>query len=239
MDLSIIIPAYKEAENLAVILPKIIESVQRMNIEFEILVIDTNVNLDETEKVCNNINVKYFMREGGNNYGDAIRTGIEKSLGVKTIIMDADGSHDSRYIKEMYSYANEYDLIIGSRYINGGSTENNAILIFMSLVVNIAYRVFLKIKIKDISNSFRLYDTKQLKNISIKCDNFDLVEEILIKLILKNPSFSVKEVPIVFKKRLYGESKRNLLRFIFSYIYTIYRLLRIKKKCSRDRNISD
>ncbi len=232
MNLSIVIPAYLEADNLKKLLPNININIQKNNSisDYEILVIDAIEKIDETEEICESIdNVKYYHRENGNNYGDAIRTGIKKAKNEYILVMDADGSHSPNEIYKLLNKCEDFDLTIGSRYIKNGKTENNFILIFMSWMVNIAYKFFLNIKVKDISNSFRLYKSSDLKQLELKCDNFDIVEEILIKLNLEHVKYKIREVPITFRKREFGKSKRRLLKFIISYIKTMRRLIRIKR----------
>lgn len=91
MTLSVVLPAYKEAENLGLLLPKIKENLDKLNIEnYEILIIDTMETMDSTEKVCLDNNVNYYHREDGNTYGDAIKTGIAKANNDFLLIMDAD-----------------------------------------------------------------------------------------------------------------------------------------------------
>jgi dolichol-phosphate mannosyltransferase len=94
----------------------------------------------------------------------------------------------------------------------------------MSKIVNWGYSFVLNIKCKDVSNSYRLYDSAQLQALKLKCDNFDIVEEILFKLIRNNKSLKMKEVPFSFKQRMFGETKRNLPQFIFTYVFTLIRL---------------
>ena len=237
VNLSVILPAYREKESLEVLLPRIKSVLEDMGLAFQILVVDTQIPMDTTGELCRQINVDYINREDKNTYGAAIRTGIKHSQGNKIIIMDADGSHKPEDIKELYKWSRDFDLVIGSRYIKYGKTENNFILILMSLMVNIAYRFFLNIKVKDVSNSFRLYDTKKLSSLVLECENFDLVEEILIKLTLEYPNLKIKEIPIVFKKRTHGESKRDLIKFIFSYLTTMHRLIRIKNSYKKFRGM--
>ena len=98
----------------------------------------------------------------------------------------------------------------------------------MSLIVNICYRTVFSLKVKDVSNSFRIYKSEMIKSINLECNNFDIVQEILIKLSRKYKNIKIKEIPIYFNKRLYGKSKRHLIRFIFSYIFSIIRLYKIK-----------
>lgn len=230
MSLSVILPAYKEADNLKILLPKLYAKLLEINTEFEILVIDSELPLDNTQEVCESNNCTYINRAGGNQYGDAIKTGILKASKEFIVIMDADGSHNPDDIAVFYDEVvkNKYDIIIGSRYIDGGNTHNGFILRLMSHTVNITYRIIFGLKVKDVSNSFRLYDASKLKQIKLDCNNFDIVEEILIRLKLKYSDIKIKEVPIFFNKRVFGESKRDLLKFMFSYVFTIVKLIKIQ-----------
>ena len=162
-------------------------------------------------------------------YGDAIRTGFAEANGTYSVVMDCDGSHEPKELIPMLARADSgADLVIGSRYVKGGHTDNNAILRFMSFCVNLAYRFIFGLKVHDVSDSFRVYRTEQVKPLNLECDNFDLVEEILIRLSLSVPSIQISEHPISFRKRQFGESKRDLVKFILSYIKTIEHLYYIK-----------
>ena len=231
--ISIVLPAYQEAENLENILPSINEVMK--DYEYEILIIDTMTPMDDTPSICEKNGATYINRSGGNTYGDAIRTGFSKATGKYVVIMDADGSHDPRDILRMREKMgnDEYDLIIGSRYIKGGNTENPFILKAMSWILNLTYRVMFGLKVKDVSDSYRMYHKALLNKLELSCSNFDIVEEILIKLSLMVKPFRVYEVPIFFDKRAAGKSKRDLVKFIFSYISTMKRLMTIKKNAKK------
>jgi dolichol-phosphate mannosyltransferase len=233
MSVSVIIPAYQEAENLGELLPRLNTVLSQTKQPYEILVIDTMSRMDNTEEICEKNKCAYINRENGNGYGDAIRTGIRKASNKHIVIMDADGSHNPDDIIKFYKAMEQgYDLIIGSRYIAGGNSHNGLILKLMSYALNVAYRVFFNIKARDISNSFRMYRTEQLKSLILECGNFDIVEEIIIKLSLSISPFRLLEVPIFFSQRKHGESKRDLLKFILTYITSIKKLLGYKKNHS-------
>ena len=241
MELSVVIPAYKEAENLKKLLPEL----ERVLLEccqdnFEIIVVDCNPSLDDTEVVVTQFpHSKYLIRQGGNAYGDAIRTGFFHADKEFVAVMDGDGSHRPEDLVNMLKLAGDYDIVIGSRYISGGKTENPAILIFLSYLVNFCYRLLLGVTVKDISNSFRIYRKSQLKEITLVSNNFELVEEILIKLLLRPPVKKLLETPVHFGRRLYGESKRNLLLFACTYFLSIFHLLKLKRMfaCDKRSNI--
>lgn len=232
MTLSVVIPAYREAENLQIILPKIHEALKGM--DYEVNIIDTMEPLDDTEAVCLQNDVNYYHREGGNLYGDAIRTGIKVAQKDHILIMDADGSHSPSDFDKMLKDAENYDLTIGSRYVTDGKTDNPWILIFMSWIVNVCFRLALGLKVKDISDSFRIYNAADVKALKLNCNNFDLVEEIIIKLSVIHKDYRIREVPITFNKRMYGESKRDLVKFAFSYISTIVKLFQMKRKAKKE-----
>ena len=217
-------PCYLEEENLRLLLPRLVKELTSMGDPFEILIVDTMQTMDNTKDVCNENNATYIPRENGNNYGDAIRTGIKYAQGEYTIFMDADGSHSPEFVHNLYKYKNEYDVVIASRYITGGSTDNNRLLILMSYITNLTYSIVLNLHYKDISNSFKLYKTSSLKKITLKCKNFDIVEEILYKIKKDNGEIRVLETPYSFKERMFGHTKRNLFLFIVTYVITIIRL---------------
>ena len=226
IDLSVVIPAYREAEALALLLPKLKAQVEALSPASEILIVDTQTPLDHTGEVCREQGVRHVPRANGNAYGDAVRTGIAEAQGEFILFMDADGSHNPTRLRLLWERRPEGDLVIGSRYVDGGVTENPAILIFMSWVVNVTYRLVFGLRVKDVSNSFRLYRAKYLKPMRLKCDNFDIIQEILIRAPRRGAT-RILEVPITFEKRKAGESKRNLVKFAFSYITTILRLIRV------------
>ena len=197
---------------------------------YEILVVDTEQPRDETPKICQENRVRYLARTGGPHYGDAVRTIQQGAAGHYIVIMDADGSHHPRFLSALWSFRQKYDLVIASRYVRGGKTENPFILIFLSLMVNIVFRLALQLKCFDVSNSFRLYRGNELRALRLECDNFDIVEEILVQLNAGDRPLRIKEVPFVFEKRKEGKTKRNLVAFARGYIITLHRLRQIKQR---------
>jgi dolichol-phosphate mannosyltransferase len=220
-EISVIIPSYLEEENLRVILPRIVTTLESLNITWEINIIDTLKSMDYTEAVCRQYGVNYYNREGSNEYGSAVRTGIAKANGKYLLFMDADGSHSPEMISQLFEFRREYDVVIASRYVEGGGSDNSKSLILMSLIVNKIFSLVLGLNCKDVSNSFKIYRSEQLKGINLYCHEFDIIEEILVKLKRKFPALKLKEVPYVFKERMWGHTKRNLFVFMLLYIKTL------------------
>ena len=223
-DISVIIPAYCEEENLIHLIPRLIAIFKLSKISFEILVVDTTQPLDETEALCQKYRIKYLKRLDNNSYGSAIRTGVKEAHGQFILFMDADGSHTPEFIPKLLKFRHKYEIIVASRYVGNGKTENNLLLNIMSRVLNWTYAYILSIPCKDVSNSFKIYRTRDIKSLKLKSNNFDIVEEIIYKVCQNNPSIKIKEVPFYFKKRMFRETKRNLFIFIITFIFTIFKL---------------
>jgi dolichol-phosphate mannosyltransferase len=224
IEYSIILPAYHEEENLAILLPRLKKTLDKLTIDYEIIVVDACKSELPTQTICAQFDAKCISRTPDNYYGDAVRSGINHASGNYIIFMDADGSHPPEFIKKILPWGKEYDLVIASRYILGGSSENSMTLAAMSKLLNFIYSFLLKVKICDISNSFRLYRTAQLRTLTLKCQNFDIIQEILFGLIRQYPRLKTKEIPFAFKKRLNGESKRSFYIFVASYFKTLFKL---------------
>ncbi|WP_026835012.1 glycosyltransferase [Eubacterium xylanophilum] len=227
MGISVVLLAYKEEENLKVLLPKIIENLGKTREEYEIIVVDTEKPLDNTAEVCKKYGARYVNQKYP-GFGGAFRTGIRCAKKDKFLILDSDGSHNPKYIPRIYKkfVDDRCDVVIGSRYVEGGKTNDAKSSVVMSHILNGTFRLFLGIKAKDVSTDYRMYRTHQLKKVKLTCKNYDVLQEVLLKLRLAkdNKKLKIGEVPIEFDKRIYGESKRRLIPFIISYIKTLIKL---------------
>ena len=94
----------------------------------------------------------------------------------------------------------------------------------MSKTLNFAYRLVLGFREKDISTDFRFYKKSLLDKLDTKCENFDVIEETLYLLRKNNKNLCVKEVPIEYRQRAEGNSKRQTVKFICGYLKLLVRL---------------
>lgn len=225
LELSIVLPAYSEQKNLDILLPRIFNTVKSFEANFEVLVIDTESPLDFTKNVCEKYGAIYINRDGDNSFGSAFRTGINNSKGKYVVFMDADGSHSPEFISKLYEKRSDNCVVIASRYTEGGYADDKQSLVWMSKILNLIYGIALRLKIKDISNNFKLYDRTLIKNLELKCNNFDIVEEIIYKIVRHNENVNITELPYSFKKRMFGQTKRNLITFMLTFIITLFRLI--------------
>ncbi len=232
--LSIVLPAYRESGSLEQLLPVLKVCAAALTPSHEILVLDSSEPLDDTAAVCRANGVRHVRRRGGNRYGDAVRTGIAEARGRWILFMDADGSHNPAQLHRLWEKRDRFDVVIGSRYVSGGATENPWILIGMSFVVNLTFRLAFQLDCRDVTNSLRLYCGESLRALTLRSDDFDIIEEILIKIVSGAARGTVTEVPVVFERRKAGESKRNLMTFAASYLTTLRRLRKFREAARQE-----
>ena len=212
MSTSVVLLAYKEAENLKILLPQIHKVMEKLKDDYEVIVIDSAKPLDNTKEVCEKNNTLYYPQEEP-GYAGAFRTGIKYV--TKNRMFDRGG----------------YDIVIGSRYTKGGVSNDSKTSYIMSKILNTTMRLCLGIRAKDISTSYRMYDAKQIKAVTLTRNNYDVLQEVILRMKInkreQGKKLNIGETPITFNKRMYGESKRQLLKFIRGYIVTLFMLIRI------------
>ncbi len=221
---SVVLPAWREEENLRLLLPRVKAVLEGLGRPWEVLVVDAPEPLDATPEICRAEGVRHVARRPTGCYGDAFRTGLAEARGAYVACMDADGSHAPELLPALLARAETSDLVIGSRYASGGHTENPWILRLMSRVVNLCYTLVLSLPVTDVSNSLRVYRAEKVRGIPLRCEHFDVIEEILVKMRRRHRDLRIAEVPVSFRKRMFGETKRNLLTFALGFAVTLVRL---------------
>lgn len=210
----IIIPTYNEKENISQLVAEIFKTVPAW---VYVMVVDDN-SPDETGKIVESLKgvfsrLSLFCRkrkEGlGKAYLDAFKKVLEDKEVEFVIMMDADFSHHPRYLNEMLSKKDDYDVIVGSRYIHGGETEGWELWRrVLSWGGNLYCRMITRMPIVDCTGGFNLIRTSVLQSTDLSgvdASGYAFIME-LKYLLFKNGARFV-EVPIVFKNRTGGESK--------------------------------
>ena len=214
----------KEAENLRFLLPQIIKNLKNYVEDFEIIIVDSSVPLDDTPKICSEFShVKYINTIGVDNYGNAVRTGIASSNKDYILFMDADGSHSPNIVPAIIEKINDSNVCIASRYCKGGGTKDKVTSIFLSKVLNFIYSLVLGINCSDWSGSFKMYKSSLLKKLRLGCNNFDIIPEILFKISKLDDLKKIEEVPFTFDTRIHGQTKRKLKTYI-DFLITLFKL---------------
>lgn len=229
---SLILPALKEEANLRLLLPQITTLLDSTGVKYEVIVVDSVAKLDNTASVCRANKVMHVARMPTDSFGDAVRTGIRVARGEYIVFMDADGSHDPSDLPRLIAKSHSSDIVIASRYTTGGATEYGLLLTIMSRLLNSTYALAFGLKVADISTNYKLYRASLLKRLNLISNNFDIIEELLIKIKLEHPKVTITEIPSTFKNRKFGKTKRSLLLFMLTYLVTMFRLKLVYAKKS-------
>lgn len=198
----IVIPTYKECENLKRLLPEVLKQTTH-----DILIVDDSSN-DGTKELVKKYEKVHLIERKERGFGSAVLAGLKEGIQRKEafiLTMDADFSHDPKDIPQLLKACKGVDVVIGSRYVKGGAIKNWVwYRRIVSRAANLYARNILNLRAKDVTSGFRVYRTNKLKKIINKqfSDGYTFQEEILYYL-----QGRVKEVPITFIERREGKSK--------------------------------
>ena len=230
MNIVVVIPTYNERESIE----SLIREVLSLSLELNILVVDDN-SPDGTGAIVAKLaeespKVRLLTRKKRKGRGSAGVDGFKKGLemGADLIIeMDADFSHHPRHIPDIVANANNYHVVLGSRFVAGGADRDRGMLRQMvTRLAGLYVRTSLGIRIRDVSSGYRCFRREVFEKVDLD-DMISagpaIVLEILYKVCLNG--FSVKEVPIIFEDRRQGQTKLDTI----TLLETLVMVLRLRK----------
>ena len=229
MKLSIVIPAYNEAESITETINQIEDAFSVVNIDHEIFVVNDN-SKDNTLQVLETLaqkypSLKYETNPGPNGFGYAVRYGLESYSGDCVAVMMADLSDSPYDLIRYYTTMIEgnFDCVFGSRFIKGGKViDYPFVKKIINRVANFIIRMVMRIKYNDTTNAFKLYKREVIDGVKpILSPHFNLTIELPLKAIIRGYSFTV--VPNSWTNRKYGVSKLKIKemgsRYLFILVY--------------------
>lgn len=230
-NLLIFIPTYNEIENV----PTILEEILSESIDADLLFIDDNspdgtgALLDSLSRLNPKIYVEH--RSGKLGIGSAHRYGINWAYehGYRYLItMDCDLTHSPHYIPQFLKHRNNYDVVVGSRYLEKESLSTwNFGRKFLTKLGHFATNTFLGIPY-DATGAYRLYNLQKISPkflLKVKSDSYSFFFESLFVLTKEN--YSIHEISTILPARTYGHSKMRLSDALKS-IKELIRLLKIR-----------
>jgi len=229
--LSIIIPAFNEADTIHLILDKINAVSLTNDLRKEVILVD-DYSTDQTEEVLlqyrsmhPEMNLQYFKHELNKGKGAAIHTGIAKATGEFLIIQDADLEYDPEEYNEMLKpvLKGAADVVYGSRFMGGNP---HRILFYWHSIGNKVLtrlsNMFTNLNLTDMETGYKLCKTRIIQNIELKEKRFGFEPELTAKL-ARIPEIRIYEVGISYYGRTYREGKKIGWKDGFHAIYCILR----------------
>ncbi|MEO2168840.1 MAG: polyprenol monophosphomannose synthase [bacterium] len=219
----VVTPTYNERENLEALA----DAVLALPNELEYLIVDDN-SPDGTGELADQIAAReprfhVLHRAGKMGLGSAYREAFQHALneGYDAVIsMDGDWSHDPKYLPELTAAAEEADLVIGSRYLNGISVVNWELSrLIMSKFANAYVRLITGLPFQDSTAGFQCITRRALEAIDlseIRSDGYSFLVE--LKYRIHRVEMRCREVPIIFTQRRAGASKISKAEVLRSMI---------------------
>lgn len=215
MLISIIIPARNEENNLRSTVENI---VKKLEVPFEIIIVNDN-STDKTKEIAENLTkdkrIRVVNRTKNPGFGFAVKDGFKVAKGFAMVPVMADLCDDPNTINEMYEKIKDYDIVIGSRYMEGGKVIGAP---FFKRFVSKNYSRLMNlfgIPIKDIANAFKMYRKEVINSIKIEKNDFSISVEIPLKAYFKG--FKITEIPTTWMGRKGGKSKFKFLNVTKGY----------------------
>ena len=219
----VMIPTYNEKENISNLINKIL----KLKIKnLHIVVADDN-SPDGTWRIVQDIskrkkNVHLLLRKKDRGRGSGGKDGFIYCLkhGADIIVeMDADFSHDPKYIPALIEELKNADLVLGSRRVKGSrEIGRGPIRRMITYFANLYIKLLLGLNVKDCNSGYRCFKRKVLEKINlnrIESKGPAIVQEVLFKAHLKG--FKIKEIPITFVNRTKGKSKLGIKQLAAGY----------------------
>jgi dolichol-phosphate mannosyltransferase len=215
----LVIPTYNESDNVEPIIRAVVSEMAKLAPgEHRILIVDDG-SPDGTGQVADQLAAEFDVlevlhRKTKDGLGRAYIAGFTHALdnGAELIIeMDADFSHDPRYLADLLVAAEDADLVLGSRYVPGGAVRNwGAMRKLISRGGSTYSRMVLGLKIRDLTGGFKCIRRSVLEAIdltTLRADGY--VFQIEVTYLAVQGGFEVIEIPIVFTDRAVGHSKMS------------------------------
>lgn len=224
IDLSIVIPSMNEYQNLSQLLPAIKEVIKKIGIISEILIVEADKDNNHIKSLEDHDVKILFQAQKG--FANALTTGFSAARGKYILTMDADFSHEPAFISTLWEFRNKAEVVIASRYVWGGKAYMSLWRKTLSIVLNWAYSKILSLPFKDFSTGFKLYNRKVIEMTDITSTNFEIIEEIIIKIYSRG--WKILEIPFKYKPRLHGSSNIKLWEFAWSYLKNLWSMFKLR-----------
>lgn len=238
MKASIILPTYKEKDNIVELIQAIFASLEPNGLEYEVVVVDDNSPDGTAEAVRRNFDgdgrVKLFVRTGERGLATAIRYGVEHSNGEIIVSMDTDFNHDPKILPQMIKFLEFYDIVIGSRFVMAGGMEDR-FRQFSSLIYNYGIRLLFGTPVHDNLSGFFSIRRAELEALDLDQIYYGYGDYFIrLLMVAHKRGYRMLEVPVFYRLRLHGHSKTQFLSIFTQYSRALL-ILRLKLWTGRMR----
>ena len=236
--LSVVIPIYNECQNIEILVPDIQRVFKENELDGEIIVVDDQSNDGSWELLCemkeSNANLHIYRRNGVRSLSESWHFGFSKAGKEVIVCVDGDLCHDPEEFPRMLKMLSSVDIVIGSRYLQGGMMIDKSFFArIASYYGRHVTRLVSGVDCSDPSHSFRMFKSSVFETISSELETHGNVYLVHFLVLAKREQFTIGEVPIKYGRRLYGETKLNLVREVTTYLLSMRQLFHGRKGSRR------
>jgi glycosyltransferase involved in cell wall biosynthesis len=223
MRLSIVIPVFNERATL----PALLESVARVPLDKEVLIVDdgstdgTREYLKDMAQHTGEEGVRVFFHDRNRGKGAALRTGFREVAGDIVIIQDADLEYDPQDYPDLLKPVldGKADVVYGSRFLGGP----HRVLFFWhylgNKILTLISNILTNLNLSDMETCYKVFRSEVIKNLTFTSDGFDIEAEMTVKI--ARAGYRIYETPISYSGRDYSEGKKITWKDAFPTLWAL------------------
>ena len=219
LQISIVLPAHNEAENLPILVSDITNCLNNLGWEYEIIIVNDG-STDNTKNIVlelknKNNHIKEVDHQNNRGYGGAVRSGFSAATKEWVFFTDSDRQFDIREISKLAEYADTFDLVIGYRKNRQDHFTRKLNAGIFKLAVNILFGLF----VKDIDCAFKLIKKEVIEKVNLESNGALINTELLVRA--KRLGYKIKQIPVSHYPRLKGEQSGASIKVVLRAVKEI------------------
>lgn len=204
LQISIVLPAHNEAENLTQLLKDIVDCMKNFGWDYEVIVVNDG-STDNTKDILAQLkqahpNIREIDHPKNQGYGAALRSGFSIATKEWLFLMDSDRQFDIKEITKLVSFIHDFDLVVGYRT----NRQDNWMRLLNAWIYHLAIWILFGLRVKDIDCAFKLMKREVIQKINLESDGAFISSELLIKV--KRIHARIKEIPVSHYPRTAGNA---------------------------------
>ena len=227
--ISVVLPTYNERDGIVDLVTEVLAVVRQAGLPVEVVVVDDN-SPDGTGAVLSaafkdDPGVRVLVRTDERGLASAIYRGFREARGETLVVMDSDGNHDPVLIPLMVRCAEDFDVVVGSRYLQGGGMLTSTFRYWSSYAFNVFIRIVLVQRIHDNLSGYLAFRRGLLDGLKPEAIFYGYGDYAirLLRHVVKTGG-RVLELPTVYRFRNGGESKTRFFAYFWTYLASVLRL---------------
>jgi dolichol-phosphate mannosyltransferase len=224
-EVAVVVFCLGDSENLGNLLPRVAQVSRELGISSRTYVVFEKGAPRRASEAAREFGAEVITQKTP-GYGGALRTALEQVRARYVVTLDANLSHHPAIVKYLYEARNEADIIIASRYVEGGFSQVPFLRSLLSRALNRAFHQVLSLPIHDLSSGYRLYHREALAHLKIRHSTFAALPEIVTKAWCAG--YQVREIPFHYLAGRHKRGASHLFQFAADYLSVLWEMWKVR-----------